>query len=232
MLAREIMSTPVVSVMPSQPVAEIAALLRDRRIGGMPVIDHGKLVGMVTELDLIHRHEIGTDQVSDPRPWWRRMRREDVCVRAYVKSHGRIASYVMATPVHVVDDSAELPKVASVLDFHRVGRVPVMRGNRVVGIIARADLVRALARQPVPGARTLDVDDETIRQRLVAELSTQRWWHGCWENVSVAAGVVTLNGFVDSDARRLGARVAAENVPGVMGVQDNRVLSSSVAVMV
>lgn len=232
MLAREVMSTPVISVMPSQPVAEIAALLRDRRIGGMPVIDQGKLVGMVTESDLIHRYEIGTEQVSDFQPWWRRMRRQDVRVRAYVKSHGRTARYVMSTPVHVVDESAELAHVASVLDLHQLGRVPVMHRDRVVGIIARADLVKALARQPIPGRSTANVDDETIRRSLVAELSRQRWWHGGWENVSVSAGVVTLDGLVENDAWRLGARVAAENVPGVVGVRDHRVLSSSVSGMV
>lgn len=232
MLARDIMSSPVISVTPSRPVTEIAALLRDHRIGGMPVVEDGALVGMVTESDLIHRHEIGTDQIRDFRPWWRRLGQRHSPVLAYVKSHGRTARHVMANRVRVVEHTADLAHVATVLDFHRISRVPVVEGDRLVGIIARADLVKALATHPLSALGPEETDDETIHQRLVAELSRQSWWNGCWENVYVSAGVVIFKGVVESDAHRMGARVAAENLPGVRSVQDDRVLAVNVSGMV
>lgn len=231
MLANDIMSTPVICVPPSQPVSEVAATLRDRRIGGVPVVDNARLVGMVTEADLVHRHEIGTDRFPKTRPWWRRMRGRAVSVNAYVKSHGRTARYVMSTDVPVVDELAELAQVADMLDSHGVGRVPVMRGGYLVGIIARADLVRALATMPAPGL-TEELDDEAIRLRLLQELSAQPWWSEHWQNVYVENGVVIFKGVIASDAERIGARVAAENLAGVRGVQDDRIVGVDVSGMV
>lgn len=232
MLAMDIMSTPVISVPPRLPVTDVAALLRDRRIGGVPVVDNSRLVGMVTESDLIHRYEIGTDRAPELRPWWRRMRRPAVSVNAYVKSHGRTAGYVMSTRVQVVGEADELAHVANVLDLHRVGRVPVMKGGRMVGIIARADLVKALATLPVPGLATGNLDDDVIRQRLLDELSGQPWWNRHWQNVYVEDGIVVLKGVVASDAERVGARVAAENLVGVRGVQDDRIVGVDVSGMI
>jgi predicted transcriptional regulator len=229
MLARDIMSSPVISAAPSQLVSEIARLLRDQRIGGMPVIENGKLVGMITESDLIHRHEIGTQDIRDLRPWWQRLRQRDASIRAYVKSHGRTARHVMSTDIRVVEDTEELSRVAAVFDINHIGRVPVVRGGQVVGIIARADLVQALARQALPRQCTGGMDDEAIRQRLLSELSGQDWWNGALSNVYVSGGIVVLKGVVETPAHRLGARVAAENLPGVRGVQDDRILSSEMS---
>lgn len=232
MLATDIMSTPVIWVPTWQPVTDIAALLRDRRIGGVPVLDGDRLVGMVTESDLIHRYEIGTDQVAERASWWRRARRPSASVRTYVKTHGRTARYVMSTGVQVVDAAAPLAEVANVLDSRHVGRVPVLQDGRMVGIIARADLIRALAGQPAPGLDAATLDDESIRQRLLQELSGQPWWSRHWQNVYVEDGVVILKGVVGSDAERVGARVAAENLMGVRAVQDDRIVGVDASGMV
>lgn len=232
MLAMDIMSTPVISVAPRLPVTDVAALLRDRRIGGVPVVNDSRLVGMVTESDLMHRYEIGTDRAAELGPWWRRMRRPAVSVHAYVKSHGRTARYVMSTRVQVVDEAHELAHVANVLDLHRIGRVPVMKDGHMVGIIARADLVRALATQPVPGLATENLDDDVIRERLLDELSGQPWWNRHWQNVYVEDGVVILKGIVGSEAERAGARVAAENLVGVRAVQDDRIVGVDASGMI
>lgn len=230
MHAKDLMSSPVISVPPSLPVCEVAALLHERRIGGVPVMAGDELLGMVTEADLIQRFELGTDRRVDARPWWRRLRHPDEVAHAYVKSHGQTAVHVMTRGVRVVDEDAELAQVAALLESG-IGRAPVVRGRRVVGIVARADLIRALAarreRRPPPAG----LRDEAIRQLLVAELQAQPWWNGGWENVYVAQGVVTFKGVVESEPHRLAARVAAEGIPGVRGVRDDRLLASELPTM-
>ncbi|WP_167772482.1 CBS domain-containing protein [Ramlibacter henchirensis] len=232
MLARDIMSSPAITVGLASSVAEVAATLRDHRIGGVPVLDcRKKLVGMVTEADLVHRYEIGTDRERELRPWWRRFQGRDTVARRYVKSHGRAVRHVMTSPVRCAEQDASLGDVASLLDAHRIGRVPILAGDEVIGIVTRADLVKALARQPAPGSLQ-ELDDDTIRRRLVQELSAQKWWNGSWQNVYVCGGWVIFKGVVESDAYRLASRVAAENMPGVRGVQDDRVLGVDAYAMV
>ena len=232
MLAPDIMSAPAITVGLGSPVAEVAATLRDHHIGGVPVLDaEGKLAGMVTEADLVHRYEIGTDRQADRRPWWRRFHARDTVARRYVKSHGRTARHVMSTPVRCVDEDAPVGDVASLLDAHRIGRVPVLRGHEVVGIVTRADLVKALASHPAPGGPRA-LDDVEIRRHLVEELSAQEWWNGSWENVDVRSGVVIFKGVVESEDLRLASRVAAEALPGVRGIRDDRVLAMDFSGMI
>jgi predicted transcriptional regulator len=71
MKAKDIMTTPVVTVSPVATVQEIAALLLERRISAVPVVEDGRLVGLVSEGDLLHRHEIGTERDQSERSWWR-----------------------------------------------------------------------------------------------------------------------------------------------------------------
>ena len=232
MFARDVMSSPAITVGLSCPVAEVAATLRDHRIGGVPVLDgQGRLAGMVTEIDLVHRYEIGTDRETVHRPWWRRFRARDTVARKYVKSHGRTAQHVMTTPVRCVEQDAPLCDVASLLDTHQISRVPVLAGHEVVGIVTRADLVKALARHPAPGGSRA-LDDMELRRRLLEELSAQDWWNGNWQNVDVCSGVVIFKGVVESEDHRLASRVAAETLPGVRAIQDDRVLAVDFSGMV
>src|SRR5688572_33508703 len=85
LLAKDIMSKPVISIEPDTPAAKIAALLSSQRISGVPVIKNGKLMGVVNEMDLLHRHEIGTDEVAI-QPWWVRLLGGDHLSSHYVKS--------------------------------------------------------------------------------------------------------------------------------------------------
>jgi CBS domain-containing protein len=222
MLARDIMSTPVISVESETPVLEIAALLVDRRISGVPVLRDGRLVGMINEMELVHRHEIGTELHSAPAPWWARLFRADHTASQYVKAHAVKAKDVMLrTPVSVPED-AELSEIAVLFDSRRIRRLPVVRAGKLVGIITRADLVAALAVhaqiRPAEGARS----DEEIRTALLAKLRLQPWWRPDWSNVTVTDGVVKFRGVVDTRDEKRAARVAAENVAGVRGVEDLR----------
>jgi CBS domain-containing protein len=220
----------VISVPPTAPVGEVAALLRDRRIGGVPVIAEGRLLGIIAEADLIHRHEIGTDAAGKPRHWWQLRREGAADAAAYVRSHGGTARHVMTRRVHVLQPSAPLGDIASLLAAHRIGRAPVVSEAGVVGMVAQADLVRALAERS-PATVPACTDDDAIGRALLAELSANAWWSAAWATVYVEGGVVIFKGVVDNEFARAAARVAAENIPGVKGILDDRVLSADLREM-
>ena len=222
MVAKDIMSTPVISVAPDTLVAEVAALLAGRRISGVPVLEQGRLLGVVNEMDLLHRHELGTEQPSPVEPWWVRLFRADRAPSHYVKSHAAKARDVMTRAIVSVSEDTPLPEIASLFDSREVRRVCVARDGKVVGVITRADLVRAMAANAKRPRDERPLGDEAIRSELLAELERQRWWRPDWSAVTVAGGVVQFRGAIDTPEERVAARVAAENIPGVHRVEDHR----------
>jgi len=232
MRASDIMTSPVLSVQPRTPVLEVAALLRERRIGGVPVLAGCELVGIVTERDLLHRHELGTQERGAAPAWWRRVLVPGTQPDWYVKSHGRCAEHVMTRDVVTVDPLTPLPEVLALFERHAIRRVPVLGAGRVVGILASADLVKALAQGIwVPTAASAGNTDGDIRERLLSELSEQGWWHGGSCGVEVRLGVVRFTGFVENEPQRQASLVAAENIPGVQGVEDERTSLAEFPVM-
>lgn len=223
MKAKEIMTAPVISVTPDTSLQQIVAILLAHRISGVLVIEEGKVVGVVGHNDLLRRYEIGTDGASGDRSWWQRLTQADPAPVAYVKSHGGHARDVMSRDVASVSEDAPLAQLAAIFEMRHIRRVPVLRAGQVVGLITRADLVRALAAStaataPAPAC----TDDEAIRVRLVQELDKQSWWSGDWSNVFVHQGVVSYVGVFQREADKDAARIAAENIPGVRGVEDRR----------
>ena len=224
MKARDIMTSPVIAVEPDTSVKEIAALLFERRISAVPVLEQGRLVGLVSEADLLHRQEIGTDQVPVPGSWWLRLFSAERSPEEYVKSHARRARDIMTREVATVTPDTPVAQIATLLETRRIKRVPVMDAGRVAGIVSRSNLVQALAVQPVPEAASPQGDD-AIRASLLAELERQPWWRRqVASNVVVTDGVVHYWGTLDAEEQREAARIAAENVPGVRRVQDHRLL--------
>jgi CBS domain-containing protein len=231
MNAREIMSSPVVSIDPDTAVVQIAATLRRHRISGVPVLKGDALVGIVTEKDLLHRCEIHTEHTTATWAWWRRVIGQRLEPDWYVKSHGRLAAHVMTTRVVVASPASTLREISCLFDAHRIGRVPIVEGNRVVGIVTCADLVRALASHPAAEPPSPHVDDQKILGALLAELGAQSWWSDNYANVDVVDGVVCFRGLVRSEAQRRASHVAAENMRGVRFVKDDRQLVSEVPSM-
>ncbi len=147
MNARDVMSKPVVSVHPDTPLREIARLLLDRGISAVPVIDEkGAPIGMVSEGDLIHPDRPAREA---RRQSWLEILAEGEPIApellAWLHSQNHSARAVMSAPVVTVSEDTELGEIAHVLVSHRIKRVPVVRDGRVTGIIARDDLLRALA---------------------------------------------------------------------------------------
>ena len=146
--ASEIMTTDVVSVSPDTPIRAAAKRLIDNDISAVPVVDGGgAAVGMVTESDIV-KGEISRRASS--RLWWLEMLAEGEDLAAefvdYLKAADRPVREIMAAPVITVGEDTPVQAIAETLLKHGIKRVPVVRDGRIVGIVSRADLVRALAR--------------------------------------------------------------------------------------
>lgn len=216
MRASDIMTSPAVTVGPDTSVAQIAQLLFERRISAVPVIEEGRLAGLVSEADLLHRREIGTDRAAPRGSWWLRLFSADSSPAEYVKSHAQRARDIMTRDVVTVTPDTPVAEIASLLETHGIKRVPVLRDGRLAGIVSRSNLVQALAVKAPPEADRPE-DDHAIRAALLAELERQPWWRRqVAANVIVEDGIVHLWGMIESEDERQAARVAAENIPGVL----------------
>ncbi|MGA7485342.1 MAG: CBS domain-containing protein [Xanthobacteraceae bacterium] len=225
MQARDVMTTNVITVEPDTSVQEIAKRLIENRISAVPVVESdGRVTGIVSEGDLMRRSESGTER---PPSWWLfLLHSPEETSRNFVKSHGRYAKDVMTRPVITVEESAPIQEVATTLEKHHIKRVPVMRGDKLVGIVSRANLLRGLAAQP-PAATSM-ADDRKIKASVGKALS-EAGVREAFLDVVVSGGVVTLWGMVETSDEKAAARVAAETAPGTKNVIDNlRVLPSIV----
>jgi CBS domain-containing protein len=219
MKVRDVMTASVVSVRPEDTVQEAARALRDNRISAVPVLDQeGRLLGIVSEGDLMRRTEIGTER---PASWWLRLFGDTTGLAAeYARTHGLTARDVMTAPAIHVDEDAGLAEVAALLETHRIKRVPVVRDGRVVGIVSRANLVQALA-SARPAMAAPSETDAAIRERLIVKLQEQPWAALHEMNIVVQDGTVHLWGFVRSETERSAVRIAAERTAGVRAIEDH-----------
>jgi CBS domain-containing protein len=228
MRAMDVMTTEVITIDENTSVQALAKLLSDRGISGAPVVDAAnRLVGIVSEGDLLHRAETGTErQAERRRSWWLDTIALDLA-RDYIKSHGRTVKDVMTRDVVSVVETTELADVAMLLETKRIKRVPVVRDGKLVGIVSRANLVRALAASAP--ATAADGDDHTIRAQLLAELSGKEWTNVWAADIIVKDRIVHLWSSSDqSEDERQALRIAAQNTPGVRGVEEHVVPAPAV----
>jgi CBS domain-containing protein len=220
MQVKDVMTTSVAAVPPHMAVEDVAAFLLERRISAAPVVDDdGRLLGIVSEGDLLRRPETGTER---PRSWWLSLFASSTEAAAdYIKTHGRRAIDVMTGDVVTVGEDTPLSEVAGLLERNRIKRLPVVRDGRLVGIISRADLLRALAAARPAPAPPSAADDRAIRDQLMAHLRKVGLPHLHLVNVVVSDGVVHLWGLVDSEVEGKALRIAAEEVPGVRAVESH-----------
>ena len=219
MKARDVMVSPVITVSESCTIRDLAKLLFDNRISGVPVVSaDGKVVGMVSEADLMHRSEIGTER---PSSWWLALISGERALAAeYVQSRALKVKDVMATDVQSAHPDTSLVEIAEIFEEKHIKRVPIVNDmGELVGIVSRANIVQAIA-----AARPqleVNLPDTVIREKLITELKKQPWSHVHKLNATVTNGTVDLWGFTESEKERQAIRVAAESIPGVVAVNDH-----------
>jgi CBS domain-containing protein len=217
MKAKDVMTQPVVSIAQDASILEAVGQMLRHKISGLPVVDSaGRLVGIVTEGDFLRRSELGTQR---RRPRWIEFFIPDRLADEYVHASGRRVEEVMTFDVETVDEETPLEDVVRVLERNRIKRVPVMRGEELVGIVTRANLLRALI-GAVKAAPKISATDAGIHERLMAELEKQPWAPVGGIDIAVNNGVVRLSGLVSDDRQRQALCVAAENIAGVKRVED------------
>jgi CBS-domain-containing membrane protein len=184
------------------------------------VIEQERIIGIVSEGDLIgHAAAIGEQR----RSWWlSAFMNDSLSARDYAKTHARTARDVMTANVVTVEETTTLAEIAKTMARHRIKRVPVVRNGKLVGIVSRGNLLQGLATlEPEPPTQ---VDDHTIRERLIAELRGQSWAHLLADDITVENGTVRLSGIIQTEDERRAIRIAAENVPGVKSVEDRLII--------
>jgi CBS domain-containing protein len=220
MQAAEIMTRDVITVAPDDSVLDAALMLLKNRISAMPVLnEQGRLIGVVSEGDLLRRVEIGTDE---RRPWWRELfAGNERLARDYIRAHGRKVSDIMTPSAIVASPDTDLSEIASLMERNGIKRLPIVEEGRLVGLVSRADLLRAFTECSNTAPAGQAVEDEQIRNRLNAELRSLRWLSPGKFNVTVDHGVVELWAAVDSEAERQALVIAAETTPGVIAINNH-----------
>ena len=225
MKALDVMVRDVVTIKPDDPVAEAVRLLAEHDVSALPVVDNNEnVVGVISEADLLHREEIGTEK---HRPWWlEAVTPASTLAGEFAKSHGRRVEEVMSTDVVSAAEDTPLGEIATILERHRIKRVPILRSGKLVGIVSRSNLIQALASSRAPAASGSGADaDRKIRAPLLERLRHQDWTDFGERNIIVHSGIVRLWGLVGSQQEHRALIALAEGVPDVVSVADEMIPS-------
>jgi CBS domain-containing protein len=207
----------VITVRPEASVRDAAILMLQNGISGLPVLDENQnLVGLVSEGDLIRRAETGTEK---HRSWWLELfTPQERLADEFSRAHAVRVSDLMSRHVISADESAPLAEIATLMERHGIKRVPIMRDGRLVGIVSRANLVRALVAAPVRSAGA--TSDDALREQVIEQIRTVPGGVPWLLSVDVKEGVAQLQGPITSEEQRRAIRIAAEATPGITQVED------------
>jgi CBS domain-containing protein len=214
MNAADIMVTNVITVRPDASVKDVAEILLARRISALPVVDDASnLLGIISEADLIHRAEVGTER---PYSWWVEfLTAREALAQDYIKAHARLAADIMTRKVVTVTADTPVREIVSLFEKHGIKRVPVVAERKLIGIVSRADLVQALLR----AQQAAQPREAPLSEDVVARLKSEPWWPGN-VNVVIDNGAVELWGVVESQVQKDAIRVALETIPGVRTISN------------
>ena len=218
MRAHQIMTRSVTTVTPETTILEAANIMLQRHISGLPVVDTaGKLVGIVSEGDFIRRSEIGTQRKRGR--WLKFILGAGGAATEFVHEHGRKVSEVMTRDPLTVSEDTQLQDIVTTMENNGVKRLPVMSGDKIVGIVSRANLLQAVASlaRDIPDPTA---DDDHIRRRIIDALQKNDWCP-LGLNVIVRDGIVHLGGVITDERSRQAAIVCTENIAGVKKVHDH-----------
>lgn len=218
MRTHQIMTRHVITVDAETPLIEAAKLMLQHHISGLPVLDKaGKPVGIVSEGDFIRRSEIGTQRKRGR--WLKFLLGPGSSAKDFVHAHGRKVGEIMTEDLCTVTEEVPLEDAVRLMERRNVKRLPVLRGETLVGILTRSDLLRTVASlaRDVPDPTA---DDDHIRHRVIAAIQNNDWTP-MQLGVIVREGIVHISGIIPDEDYRKAIIVAAENVAGVRLVHDH-----------
>jgi CBS domain-containing protein len=224
MKALDLMTRKTATVRADDSVLSAIRLMLDNNVSGLPVIDDKcKLVGIVTEGDLLRRAELATEK---QRSWWRALLMSSgKLAKEYVHTHAHLVRDIMTTPVRTVDFDTPIEVAVDMMEKFNIKRLPVVRGTTLVGILSRRDLLRAaywLVTEPSDTAHPHIADGE-ITANITEQLGRQRWTSSNCVQARVQDGNVELCGVIFDERERSALRVLVESVPGVVAIRDHLV---------
>lgn len=223
MKAMDVMVRDVVTVKPDDDVAKVVRLLAEHDVSALPVVDDDdNVVGVISEADLLHRKEIGTEK---QRPWWlEAVTPASTLAGEFAKSHGHRVEEVMSNQIVSASEDTPLAEIATLLERHRIKRLPILRAGKLVGVVSQSNLVQALASTLAPTEAAAGAEsDREIRLELLDRLDHQPWTDFGKRNVIVSGGIVHLWGLVGSEKEHKALLALAEEVPGVVRVSDEMI---------
>ena len=224
MRAKDVMSMEVATIDAKATLLEAVTLLINSQESALPVLDDGgSLVGIVSEFDLI-RHVMGSD-AGKLASFQSQLEKGGDLDDAYSHALKARVTTIMTAPVITAQEDSELQAIADLVLAHQVQRIPILRGKSMVGIVRRADLMKALLSRPSAGAPAATassaIADDQLRQAVVTAIRKVGVSVGGGFDVVARNGVVHLWGEVhDEDHHRL-CRAAVANVPGVKDISSH-----------
>lgn len=220
----DFMTRKLITVGTAVTVAEAARLMLEHRISGLPVIDHGTVIGLITEADLLRRTETETELHLS---WWQSLLLgPERLAESHVCTHGRTVGEIMRRELVSIAPSASLAEAVALMEARAVKRLLVLEDGLLVGILCRADLLRALEQllsRDVAVAGAEASGDVAIRRRVLGQLEHQRWAPAAMLDVRVSHGTVEIRGLIFEEGQREALRVLAQSTPGVRAVIDKLV---------
>src|SRR5580700_3615607 len=218
MRAHQIMTRQVITIAADALIVEAANNMLQHHVSGLPVVDEaGTLVGIISQGDFIRRAEIGTQRKRGR--WLKFLVGPGRAASDFVHERGRKVGEIMTSEPYTVTEDATLEDIVELMERNNVKRLPVMRGDKLVGIVTRSNLLQAVAglTRDVPDPTA---DDDHIRNHVIATVEKTDWGpFGL--GVIVVNGIVHLSGVITNEQSREATVVAAENVSGVTKVHDH-----------
>lgn len=219
MTVAELMSHNVIAIARDAPLSQAVQMMLDNGISGLPVVDsEGQVAGILTEGDLLRRAETDT---AGSAGWFAALFSLGRQADHYIQTHGRRVRELMTPDVITVPADAPLEDAVALMQRHGIKRLPVVSDGRLVGIISRADFVRALQRKLCAAVQT--PTDAAIVEAIRAELAGQPWAHNRFLTITAEKGSVQIDGCVFDLRERDAIQVVAENTDGVKTVHNRLV---------
>ena len=207
MNVEDVMTREVVTVGPDATLKDAAALLAEHRISGLPVVDDGgSVVGVFSERDVLAKELVQGERAAGLLAVLRR--RPDDAER---RLEARRVGDAMSSPPITIGPGRPLGEAASTMVERDVNRLPVVDGGRLVGLVSRADLVRAFTRSDEEIAQ--EVREEVLVRTLLVSPKTVE--------VEVEQGAVTLRGWIEDERAARAAEALVARIPGVLSVDSH-----------